>query len=163
MGFIEVATDAGRLEEYRRISAYNRKLGVDVREISAGEVKSLFPLARVDDILAGFYVESDGRVNPVDATMALAKGARMQGATLLEGVTVRGVQADARGRVCGVETDQGRVRCEYVVNCAGMWARQLAGASGVSVPNQAAEHYYLVTDALPGVDPSWPVLEVTAE
>src|SRR3954454_6633259 len=75
-GFIEVATDRDRLEEYRRVSAFNRYCGVDVHEISPRQVKELFPLARVDDILAGFYVKEDGRANPVDVTMALAKGAR---------------------------------------------------------------------------------------
>src|ERR671915_2353163 len=86
VGFIEVAADAGRLEEYRRGAAFNRWCGVDVDEISPSEVKALFPLARVDDILAGFYVADDGRANPVDVTMALAKGARMAGARLVEGV-----------------------------------------------------------------------------
>src|SRR3954468_12116272 len=61
VGFIEVATDPDRLEEYRRVAAFNRYCGIDVHEISAGEVKDLFPLARVDDILAGFYVKEDGR------------------------------------------------------------------------------------------------------
>ncbi len=88
VGFIEVAADADRLEEYRRVAAFNRWCGVDVQEISPAEVKKLFPLARVDDILAGFYVADDGRANPVDVTMALAKGARMAGARLIEGVRV---------------------------------------------------------------------------
>src|SRR5512145_414740 len=74
VGFIEVAADADRLEEYRRVSAFNRHCGVDVQEISPAEVAKLFPLARTDDLLAGFYVEADGRANPVDVTMSLAKG-----------------------------------------------------------------------------------------
>ena len=85
IGLIEVAADEGRLEEYRRVSAFNRHCGVDVHEISAREVGDLFPAARTDDILAAFYTPTDGRVNPVDVTMALARGARMRGATLLEG------------------------------------------------------------------------------
>src|SRR4051812_16590331 len=84
IGFIEVAADKDRLEEYRRISAFNRYCGIDVHEISPKQVQELFPLARVDDILAGFYMKEDGRVNPVDATMALAKGARMQGVQVVE-------------------------------------------------------------------------------
>ena len=84
IGLIEVAADQGRLEEYRRVSAFNRHCEVDVHEISAREVGELFPAARTDDILAAFYTPTDGRVNPVDVTMALAKGARMRGATLLE-------------------------------------------------------------------------------
>ena len=77
-GFIEVATDLGSLEEYRRVAAFNRYHGVGVDEISAKEVQDLFPIARVDDILAGFYIKDDGRVNPVDVTMALAKGGRSE-------------------------------------------------------------------------------------
>src|SRR3954453_14529418 len=85
VGFIELAADQGRLEEYRRVSAFNRLCGVDVPEISPGEVKELFPLARTDDVLAGFYVPDDGRANPVDVTMSLARGARLKGARIVEG------------------------------------------------------------------------------
>src|SRR5438552_3052053 len=72
IGLIEVAADRDRLEEYRRVAVFNRHCGVDVHEISPREVKELFPLAKVDDIEAGFYIKDDGRVNPVDVTMALA-------------------------------------------------------------------------------------------
>jgi glycine/D-amino acid oxidase-like deaminating enzyme len=158
-GFIELATTADRLEEYRRIAAHNRKCGVDVREISGSEVGDLFPLCRTDDILSGFYVESDGRVNPVDATMALAKGARLHGATIVQGCEVTGITKED-GRVTGVTTATGEtVKAEYVVNCAGMWARQFGELCGVNVPNQAAEHYYLITEAMDAVDPNWPVVE----
>ena len=158
VGFIEVAADADRLEEYRRVSAFNRYCGVDVHEISPREVKELFPLAKVDDVLAGFYVKEDGRANPVDATMALAKGARMQGATIVEDCPVVDVIVK-NGAVAGVRTPRGDIACEVVVNCAGMWARQLGARAGVTVPLQAAEHYYLITDKIPEISPSWPVLE----
>lgn len=158
-GFIELATDAGYLEEFRRVSAFNRKCGIDVQEISAAEVERLFPLCKTDDVLAGFYVADDGRVNPVDATAALARGARMRGVTVCEGVSVAEVLHEG-GRVCGVRTSEGEeVRCEAVVNAAGMWARQLGEASGVSIPNQAAEHYYLLTEPMDDVERSWPVVE----
>ncbi|HEY6460537.1 MAG TPA: FAD-dependent oxidoreductase [Polyangiaceae bacterium] len=158
VGFIEVAADRDRLEEYRRISAFNRYCGVDVHEISPANVKELFPLARVDDVLAGFYVKEDGRANPVDVTMALAKGARMQGAKILEGVAATGFLTK-RGVVAGVQTAFGDIEAEYVVNCAGMWARQLGAKAGVNIPLQSAEHYYLITDRLPGLSPDHPVLE----
>jgi glycine cleavage system aminomethyltransferase T/glycine/D-amino acid oxidase-like deaminating enzyme len=158
VGFIEVAADRDRLEEYRRVSAFNRQCGVDVQEISPAQVKDLFPLAHTDDLLAGFYVPKDGRVDPVDVTMALAKGARMAGATIVEGVRVLDV-LHARGGVTGVRTAHGDIACEYVVNCAGMWARELGARSGVSIPLQAAEHYYLITEKIPELSPAWPVLE----
>ena len=158
VGFIEVATDDDRLEEYRRVSAFNRLCGVDVHEISPKEVKELFPIANVDDVRAGFYVKEDGRANPVDLTMSLAKGARMKGAKIFEGVAATGF-TKKNGAVTGVRTAFGDIEAEFVVNCAGMWARQLAATVGVNVPLQAAEHYYLITDKVPGISAEWPVLE----
>ncbi len=158
VGFIELAADQGRLEEYRRVSAFNRYCGVDVQEISPREVGEMFPLARTDDLLAGFYVADDGRVNPVDVTMALAKGARMQGVRIVEGVAVTDVLR-RDGTVSGVRTAHGDIEAEYVVNCAGMWARQLGEQIGVNIPLQAAEHYYLITEQIPGLSRDWPVIE----
>jgi glycine cleavage system aminomethyltransferase T/glycine/D-amino acid oxidase-like deaminating enzyme len=162
VGFIELATDPDRLEEYRRVAAFNRYLGVDVHELGPGEVQQLFPPARTDDVLAGFYVAQDGRANPVDVTMALAKGARQLGVRIVEGVSATGFttrRGPAGRAVSGVVTTAGEIECEYVVNCAGMWARQLAAPAGVSVPLQAAEHYYLITDRIPDLPPDLPVLE----
>jgi heterotetrameric sarcosine oxidase gamma subunit len=158
VGLIELAIEPGRLEEYRRVAAFNRLCGVEVHEISPREVAGLFPLARVDDVLAGFYIPADGRVNPVDVTMSLAKGARMRGVRIVEGVPVTGF-LQRRGVVTGVRTPRGDVAAEFVVNCAGMWARQLGELAGVSIPLQAAEHYYLLTEPIEGVGSDWPVLE----
>ncbi|HSG09958.1 MAG TPA: FAD-dependent oxidoreductase [Longimicrobiales bacterium] len=158
IGFIEAAADADRLEEYRRVAAHNRFLGIDVEEISASEIKKLFPVAKVDDILAGFYVADDGVVNPVDVTVALAKGARMQGARIIEDLPATGI-LKKNGRVTGVRTAHGDIEAEYVVNCAGMWARQFGALAGVNIPLQSAEHYYLVTAPIPDLPTGMPVLE----
>ena len=158
VGLIELAIEPGRLEEYRRVAAFNRLCGVEVHEISPREVAELFPLARTDDVLAGFYIPADGRVNPVDVTMSLARGARLRGAAIIEGVPVTGFLT-CDGAVTGVRTPRGDIEAEYVVNCAGMWARQLGELAGVSIPLQAAEHYYLLTEPIEGVDGGWPVLE----
>jgi 4-methylaminobutanoate oxidase (formaldehyde-forming) len=158
IGFIEVASDKDRLEEYRRVAAFNRYCGVDVHELSPREVGELFPLARLDDIEAGFYVREDGRVNPVDVTMALARGARMRGVRIIEGLPATGVLQE-RGRVRGVRTARGDIRTDVVVNCTGMWARQFAALAGVTIANQAAEHYYLITEPIRDLPPRLPVLE----
>lgn len=158
VGFIEVAADVDRLEEYRRVAAFNRWHGIDVEEISPQQVKELFPLAEVSDILAGFYAKEDGRVNPVDLTMAFAKGARLKGVNIIQEVSVTGVQTK-NGRAIGVTTDQGDIKTDYVVNCAGMWAREFGELSGVNIPNQAAEHYYLITEELKDMPKDMPILE----
>ncbi len=158
IGFVELATEPDRLEEYRRVAAFNRYCGVDVEEVSPSEVAALFPAARTDDVLAGFYVAGDGRVNPVDVTMSLARGARSGGVRIVESVPVTGFLVD-RSAVVGVTTDHGDIEAEYVVNCAGMWARQLGEIAGVAIPLQAAEHYYLLTEPIGGVSRDWPVIE----
>jgi 4-methylaminobutanoate oxidase (formaldehyde-forming) len=158
VGFIELAADEDRLEEYRRITAFNRLHGTEIHELSPAEVKDLFPYAETDNICAGFYAEHDGRINPVDVTMALAKGARMKGVKIFQNTPVRGVLT-RNGTVTGVRTDKGEIRSEFVVNCAGMWARQLGEQNGVVIPNQAAEHYYLITEPIDGMPADLPVLE----
>jgi glycine cleavage system aminomethyltransferase T/glycine/D-amino acid oxidase-like deaminating enzyme len=158
IGFIELAADSDRIEEYRRVAAFNRMLGNDVEEIGPDEIKKLFPLAKVDDIKAGFYLPQDGRVNPVDGTMALAKGARLKGVKIFEEVTVTGVTTK-NGRATGVTTNHGEIEAEFVVNCAGMWARQLGALNGISIPNQSTEHYYLITEPFEGMTRDLPIIE----
>ena len=158
VGMIEAAADRDRLEEYRRVAAFQRHLGLEVHEISPSEISDLFPWARTDDLLAGFHVPGDGRVNPVDLTMSLAKGARALGVRVIEGVAVTEVLT-AAGAVTGVRAADQTIECEYVVNCTGMWARQLGEQNGLVIPNQAAEHYYLITDTIDGIDPDGPIFE----
>jgi len=164
VGLIEAAADTDRLEEYRRVATFQRHLGLEVDEISPREMADLFPWARTDDLVAGFHVPGDGRVNPVDVTTALAKGARQLGVKILEGVSVEDVLVDG-GSVTGVVVSTGStnekqtIEAEYVVNCAGMWARELGARNGLVIPNQAAEHYYLITDTIEGLDPNAPVFE----
>ncbi|GAA6525886.1 FAD-dependent oxidoreductase [Intrasporangium sp. DVR] len=158
VGLIEAAADPDRLEEYRRVAAFQRHLGLEVHEISPAEIRDLFPWARTDDLLAGFHVPGDGRVNPVDLTMSLAKGARALGIGIIEGVAVTDVLT-ADDAVTGVRAAGQTIECEYVVNCTGMWARQLGERNGLVIPNQAAEHYYLITDTIEGIDPNGPVFE----
>ena len=133
-------------------------MGIDVQELTPAEVKQLFPLCETSDVLAGFYVPTDGRVNPVDVTTALYKGGKQQGVRYYEGIACTSVEA-RNGRVIAVHTDRGKIATEYVVNCAGMWARQFGETSGVTIPNQAAEHYYLVTEPIEALDPDAPVVE----
>jgi 4-methylaminobutanoate oxidase (formaldehyde-forming) len=157
VGYLEFATTPDRLEMFRRIAAFDQVHGINFQEITPQEVKEKWPLAYTDDMLAGFFSTGDGRVNPVDATMALAKGARKDGAQIFEEVPVTGItQKD--GRVTGVITAQGEIEAEYVVNCAGIWAREVGKMAGVNVPLQPMEHYYLITEPFEGMHSDLPVL-----
>ena len=158
VGHISLATNPGRLESLRRSSAWMHGFGVHEVEISPSEVAALWPLLRTDDVLAGFMVADEGRADPVGVATSLAKGARARGARIFEGVSATGVEQRG-GRVTAVLTDRGRIETELVVNAGGMWAHRFGAAAGVQVPLQAAEHYYLITDAVPGMSPDLPVVE----
>jgi glycine cleavage system aminomethyltransferase T/glycine/D-amino acid oxidase-like deaminating enzyme len=157
-GYMQLASNPERLHSLRRRADYCRGHGVLTEEISAAEVKTMWPLFYTGDILAGFYTAEDGRVNPVDVTMALAKGAKMGGACILEETRVIGIKRE-KGRVTGVVTDRGEIEAEYVVNCGGIWARELGKMAGVNVPLHAAEHYYLITESIDGMHPDMPIVE----
>ena len=158
VGHISLATTPQRQEALRREAAWMHGFGVEDTEISAREIASLWPLARTDDVMSGFYVADEGRADPVGVATSLAKGARQLGVRIIEGVAATGVATTGK-RVTAVLTEAGRIETEIVVNSAGMWARQFGALAGVSVPLQAAEHYYLLTDTVPGMDPDLPVIE----
>lgn len=157
VGMMTLASTPDRVEEMRRIAAFNRYLGVEVEELTPQQVKEIWPLAETGDVLAGFLAQEDGRVNPVDVTMALAKGARNGGVQIFEDTPVTGFDKDG-DMVTKVITDKGDIEVEYVVNCAGMWANEVGKMAGVNVPLQPTEHYYLITEAIEGVDSELPVL-----
>jgi glycine cleavage system aminomethyltransferase T/glycine/D-amino acid oxidase-like deaminating enzyme len=158
VGYMQIASNTERLNSLRRRADYCRGHGVSMEEISPAEIKAMWPLFATDDILAGFYTAEDGRTNPVDATMALAKGAKLGGARVLEETKVIGIQQDKR-RVTGVITDKGEIEAEFVVNCGGIWARELGKMAGVHLPLHAAEHYYLITEPIEGMVHDMPVVE----
>jgi len=157
IGALMVARTQDRIHEYERGAAMARSFGIEMERISFQEALKLWPLMNTDDLTAVYYLPQEARTNPVDTTQALARGARMGGARIFEGVKVTGLHLD-RGAVSAVSTDQGRIKCQYLVNCAGMWARELAEMVGVSVPLHAAEHMHIVTEPMEGVYPGMPSL-----
>ena len=158
IGHLHLATHAVRREAQRREMNFCRSQGVEKFEVGPREVKELFPLIETDGVVSAIYTPSDGRANPVDVTMSLAKGARMQGVRILEQVQVTDFVVKDR-RITGVQTNQGDISADVVVLATGMWSRQLGAKIGVSVPLQAAEHYYLLTEAIDGAHPDMPVVE----
>ena len=157
VGSVAVAASEPRFEELRRGASMARCFGLEVQILTPGEARERWPLLAIDDVVGAVYLPKDGRTNPVDTTQALARGARMRGARIVEGVKVKGILR-AHGRVTGVATEAGEVRADVVVNCAGMWAREVGALADVSVPLHAAEHFYIVTQPIPGLAANLPIL-----
>ncbi|MCM0021628.1 MAG: FAD-binding oxidoreductase, partial [Tagaea sp.] len=156
-GSVNVARTPERVVAFKRQIALAKGFGVTIEEISPAEAGKLWPLMRIDDLQGAIWLPGDGKANPADLCMALAKGARMRGAKLLEGVAVAGFER-ANGAVSAVLTDQGRIETDVVVLAAGQWTRQIAAPLGVAVPLHAAEHFYIVTKKIAGVTPDLPVM-----
>lgn len=165
VGSITVALTEARKHEIYRQASLARAFDVDVREISPSEVKQMYPHLNVSDVVGAVHLPLDGQCDPANIAMALARGARLRGAAIAEGVKVEKVLT-RNGRVSGVawnrDGDKGTIETDIVVNCAGMWARELASRNGVAVPLHACEHFYLVTEPIPGLT-RLPVLRVPDE
>lgn len=159
VGYLQIATNEERLHEMRRVAAFMRRFGINNHEVSVKEAQDMFPIGDLSNVVGAFYIPEDGRANPVDVTMSLAKGARMGGARIFEGVRVQDILSK-NGTATGVRTSDGQViSAENVVICGGMWSRQLGERHGINLPLQAAEHYYLITESIPDLPRDLPVLE----
>ena len=154
VGSISVALTEARHEELLRQATVARIFDVDVTEISPSEVKAMYPHLNVQGVVGAVHLPLDGQCDPANIAMALAKGARMRGAQIFEHTKVTGV-SKAAGRVTGVDYLQngepGHIDTDVVINCGGMWGRELAGQSGVTLPLHACEHFYVVTEPIPGL------------
>ena len=156
-GSVNVASTSERMQVLRKQAAMANSFGVECHVISAREAGERYPLLRIDDLQGGLWLPGDGKANPADLCMSLAKGARNRGVKIHEGIEVSGVIVE-QGKVTGVQTALGDVRCEVLVNCAGQWARQFGRLAGVNVPLYSAEHFYIVTGKIDGVFSMLPVM-----
>nr|WP_309504182.1 FAD-dependent oxidoreductase [uncultured Roseovarius sp.] len=156
-GSISIAVNDERHAELKRKADFARLFGIEAHAMTTEEIRERWPLMNPEGVLGGIYMPSDGSANPIDLTTALAKGARMHGAQIFEHIKVEEVLLE-NGKAAGVRTSKGTIRADVVVNCGGMWARDLGRQSGVGVPIHACEHYYLVTEAIPDLPADLPVL-----
>ena len=167
-GSVNVARTPERMQVLHKQAALARSFGVEVQVITPKEAGDLWPVMRTDDLQGAIWIPGDGKANPADLCMSLAKGARNRGAKLVEGIEVTGVLTEhgAEGpRVKGVRVrpmeagaPEQEITCEIIVNCAGQWARQFGALAGVTVPLYSAEHFYIVTGRIEGVHPMLPVM-----
>ncbi len=156
-GSLAVAQTAGRLEELKRGASMGRSFGLEIDVLTPREAKERWPLLEERDLVGAVYLPKDGQTNPVDTTQALARGARSGGVRILENCRVSAIR-QAGGRVTGVTCDAGEISAKTIVNCGGMWAREIGGWVDACIPLHAAEHFYIVTEPVPGLAPGLPTL-----
>jgi 4-methylaminobutanoate oxidase (formaldehyde-forming) len=156
-GSLSIATCPDRLVHIRRQAALARAYGLAVESISAAEAKERWPLMNAEDVIGAVWSPGDGRVSPSDLCAALVRGARARGARVFEHTGVTALVTRG-GRITGVETTAGALRCDALVLCTGLWSRDVAAMAGASAPLQACEHFYLLTRPVPGAERALPTL-----
>jgi 4-methylaminobutanoate oxidase (formaldehyde-forming) len=165
-GSLAVARTADRMIQLKRTAAVARAYGVDCELLSPTEAGRLYPIMATDDLHGAVWLPGDGKANPTDLTVALAKGARNAGVRICEGVRVEGAVHDvgAAGRRVSAlrwrakSGEVGMIGAEIVVLCGGQWSRALGRELGVAIPLFSCEHYYIVTDRIDGVFRDLPVM-----
>ena len=156
-GGVLLADTAERLDWLRMTHARGRYLGLDTEMISVSEAAELVPLFDPEHFVGAMLEAHEGHVDPAGVTHAFAKAARMAGAEVYRGTWARAMsrRADGCWRVELYDTasgdDRGEIVCEHVVNCGGLWAREVGRMVGLELPVLAMEHTYIVTEPLDAV------------
>jgi 4-methylaminobutanoate oxidase (formaldehyde-forming) len=164
-GSLAVARTADRMTQLKRTAAVAQAYGVTCDVISPTEAGRLYPIMETADLHGAVWLPGDGKANPADLTLALAKGARNRGVKICEGVRVTGAVSQTGGgkRMSHLDWsnkagESGRIAADIVVLCGGQWSRALGRKLGVTVPLFSCEHFYIVTDIVPGVHRDLPIM-----
>ncbi len=156
-GAITVASSKERMQELLRQATTAQLSNVEVEVLNKERIKELYPVVKNEDLVGGVYIPKDGQADPVGVTNVLAKAAKMLGVQIFEKSPVNKILIKNK-RICGVETSQGKIDCEYVVLATGMWSRQIGEDIGVSVPLYPNEHFYVITEPMKDLPQDLPVL-----
>ena len=156
-GAITVASTKDRMHELLRQATTAQLSDVEVQVLDNKQTKDLYPIIHNDDLVGSVYMPNDGQADPVGVTNVLAKAAKMEGVQIFEKTPVKKILVKNK-RISGVETNQGKIDCEYVVLASGMWSRQIGEDINVSIPLYPNEHFYIITEPMKDLPKDLPVL-----
>ncbi len=156
-GAITVASNKERMQELLRQATTAQLSDVEVEVLDQKRIKELYPVIKNEDLVGGVYMPKDGQADPVGVTNVLAKAARINGVKIFEKISVSKILVKNK-KIYGVETNKGKIKCEYVVLASGMWSRQIGESIGVSVPLYPNEHFYVITEPMKDLPKDLPVL-----
>jgi len=156
-GSLSIATNEERLTHIKRQQSLAQLFGIPAFSISRDEALERWPLMNAEDVVGAVWSPEDGRVSPSDLCAALVKGAKSRGAKIFENTGVTGILTKG-GKVVGVETGQGTVKCDAIALCTGLWSRAAGAMAGVQIPVWSCEHFYLLTKPIEGISGNMPTL-----
>lgn len=157
VGSLRLATNDERWKELLKSHSAAQAVGFEMNMLTPKEALDVFPLIEIGDLVGAAFIPSDGHIDPNSLTQALAKGFRMHGGRIIEGVMVKELTRE-RDRLTHVVTDHGTIEVDVVVNAAGLWARQVGWMAGAEIPAGIVEHQYLVTEKSDKIPDNLPAL-----
>jgi len=147
-GSFRLAYTEDEMDWLRHTLSVGRSLGFNIELVGPNRVADLHPFYNLEGVLGALHTPDDGHVDPTNVTMAMAAGARARGARIIRRCRATNITQAATGEWL-VETGQGTITCEHVVNAGGTYARQMGEWSGLQLPMTSMTHHYFVTDEVP--------------
>ncbi|WP_299405767.1 FAD-dependent oxidoreductase [uncultured Roseobacter sp.] len=147
-GSFRLAYTEDEMDWLRHTLSVGRSLGFNIKLVGRDRVAALHPFYNLEGVLGALHTPDDGHVDPTNVTMALAAGARQLGVRIIRRCRATNITQDPGG-AWRVDTEQGTIRCEHVVNAGGTYARQMGEWSGLQLPMTSMTHHYFVTEPVP--------------
>jgi len=147
-GSFRLAYTEDEMDWLRHTLSVGRSLGFNIELVGADRIAELHPFYNLDGVLGALHTPDDGHVDPTNVTMAMAAGARQKGIRIIRNCRATNITQADNGEWI-VETEQGTIRCEHVVNAGGTYARQMGEWSGLQLPMTSMTHHYFVTEPVP--------------
>jgi 4-methylaminobutanoate oxidase (formaldehyde-forming) len=150
VGSLRVASSKEQLKELERSVSRAKALGLDCEVISPDDCMKYMPQISKENLFGGIYLPRDGQLDPYITTTSMVKFAKELGVTVYTNTRVTGIKLSAKGDVQAVVTDKGEIRCEIIINAAGMWAPRVAAMAGLQIPTTPVDHQHIALRAVPG-------------
>jgi dimethylglycine dehydrogenase len=147
-GSFRLAYTQDEMDWLRHTLSVGRSLGFNIELVGPDRIAELHPFYNLDGVLGALHTPDDGHVDPTNVTMAMAAGARAKGVRIIRRCRATNITQQPSGEWL-VETEQGPILCEHVVNAGGTYARQMGEWSGLQLPMTSMTHHYFVTDEVP--------------
>jgi len=150
VGSVNIAASPEMLKTLQRNVSRAKGLGLNAEIISPADALELLPWMSAENLYGAVYLPEDGLVDPHETTYAVAKAATRLGAEIYTRTRLTAIEFSTRGEVTGVKTDKGDIRCEVVVNAAGLWGAQVAAMAGVVIPSTPVIHQHIALEPVNG-------------
>jgi sarcosine oxidase subunit beta len=161
-GYLFLLTDEAQIEQFQQNVALQHRLGVPTEWLNGDEVRRWLPQLSAEDVLAATFHKGDGLADPHGVVNGYIRAARRLDVKAFTDTPAIGIEIQA-GRVTGVQTAQGNIACEIVVNAAGPWSAQVSELAGVPLPVSPLRRQLLTTTPLPEIPADFPVVIDLAE